>query len=161
MTGLEDLTQWEEDSHAGDPISFFAEDVDFHPSNVPALSRWITSLLDQEGMTLYTINVVFCSDAYLHQLNVEYLSHDTLTDVITFPYQDPPAIEGDIFISIERVLENASAFQTSFTDELHRVIIHGVLHLCGYSDKSPGEKRAMTDRENEALGWLPPFSQEG
>ena len=88
---------------------------------------------------LIGLSYIFCSDAYLHNINVEYLNHDTLTDIITFPYLSPPEIEGDIFISVDRIRENAQTFQVTFEQELHRVIIHGVLHLCGQGDKTEEE----------------------
>lgn len=87
----------------------------------------------------------------MQQLNVEYLQHDTFTDIITFPYTQAPDIEGDIFVSIERVQENAQTYQVPFEEELRRVLIHGILHLCGYGDKTSAEKQCMTEKENEAL----------
>jgi len=96
----------------------------------------------------------FCSDKYLHQLNVEYLQHDTLTDIITFPYNDPPIVHSDIFISIDRVRENAKELHVSFEQELHRVIIHGILHLCGYKDKTKEEAKLMRQKEEAMLKFL-------
>ena len=103
------------------------------------------------GSRLQHITYIFCDDAYLLDLNEQYLNHDTLTDIITFHYSKLPQIEGDIFISIERVHENAQTYQVTFDQELYRVIIHGVLHLCGYSDKTPTDKALMTEKENKAL----------
>lgn len=85
---------------------------------------------------LHLLNFIFCSDDYLLRLNVEYLDHDTLTDIITFPYADPPSIHGDIFISIDRVRDNAADFKVTFEQELNRVMAHGVLHLCGYGNET-------------------------
>ncbi len=132
-------------------INYFAEDTDFNPDDPEELSNWIESVIRTEGKNLIELNFIFCSDNYLHHINVEYLDHDTLTDIITFPYSDPPKIHGDIFISVDRIKENAEKYETSFSNELHRVIIHGVLHLCGYGDKLPEEKTLMTQKENEAL----------
>lgn len=133
-------------------IQFFSEDVDFQLDKEAAIRQWIEKVIAKEEKQLQLINYIFCSDAYLHDLNVEYLQHDTLTDIITFQYSDLPIIEGDIFISIDRVRENAQAYAPSFEQELRRVMIHGALHLCGYGDKTPEEKELMTGKENEALG---------
>lgn len=106
-------------------------------------------------MKLVQANFIFCSDAYLIQINREYLSHDTLTDIITFDNSDSPGlIETDIFISVERVKENASLLNIRHEKELHRVMIHGILHLLGFKDKTPQEKEIMRDKENEALSYL-------
>ncbi len=138
-------------SEEGPMIAYFSEDIDFDIENPDTISGWIESVIQAEQKKLIQLNFIFCSDTYLHQINLEYLDHDTFTDIITFPYSDPPKIHGDIFISIDRITENADQFKTSFSDELHRVIIHGVLHLCGYGDKLPEEKTLMTQKENEAL----------
>ena len=97
------------------------------------------------------INYIFCSDNYLHQINFQYLDHDTFTDIITFDQSDKDQIEGDIFISIDRVHENANERNISFVNELHRVMIHGILHLLGYNDKTPKEKQLMREKEDECL----------
>lgn len=136
-------------------IFFQTEDIDFSLANPDRLTNWISQIISREHCRLSSLNIVFCSDDYLHQINLTYLQHDTLTDIITFPYADAPDIQGDILISIDRVQENAADLGLSFSDELHRVIIHGVLHLCGYGDKSPAEKRLMTEKEDEALGLFP------
>lgn len=140
----------DEDSSAPG-ISFQMEAIDFELASPPTIIHWIAQIIAREHCRLVTLNYIFCSDEYLHQINLEYLDHDTLTDIITFPYSDPPLIHGDIFISIERVRENADMLAIDFTDELHRVMIHGVLHLCGYGDKSAEEKKRMTEKEDEAL----------
>ena len=129
------------------------EDVDFQLVNEISLSLWIEKTIDTEGATLGAVSYIFCSDDYLHQMNVEYLNHDTLTDVITFPYNDNP-IEGDIFISIDRVKDNAQDLNIAFNDELHRVMIHGVLHLCGYSDDTDEQEAEMRQKEDEYLKKL-------
>lgn len=132
-------------------IDFYSEDVEFELNDpIPTIS-WITHLIQAEGKNLQQLSFIFCSDAYLHDLNMQYLDHDTLTDIITFHYAKLPDVEGDIFISIERLQENAQLYKTTFEDELYRVIAHGVLHLCGYSDKSTEEKAQMTEKENQAL----------
>ncbi|KAA3625494.1 MAG: rRNA maturation RNase YbeY [Bacteroidetes bacterium] len=135
-------------------MQFFSEDTDFILDQPSVISDWVKSIISKEEKSLRQINFILCSDEYLHKINVEYLNHDTLTDIITFPYSDPPIIHSDIFISVERVEENAHKFKTSFPDELHRVIIHGVLHLCGYGDKTEEEKSFMRQKENEALKLL-------
>lgn len=140
-----------------DPVVFFSEDIDFELSNSVAVVRWIQSVITREACTLDFLNFIFCSDTHLHRMNLEYLQHDDLTDVITFPYADPPVIQGDIFISIDRVRENAGIFNVPFDQELHRVMIHGVLHLCGYLDKKPEERSTMKLKEEEALNSLPLF----
>ena len=136
-----------------DKVIYNVEDLDFQLVNQNLLSSWIENTIETEGATLGAVSYIFCSDDYLHQMNVEYLNHDTLTDVITFPYNDNP-IEGDIFISIDRVKDNAQDLKIMFDDELHRVMIHGVLHLCGYSDKTDEQKAEMRQKEDEYLKKL-------
>ena len=136
-----------------DKVIYNVEDIDFQLVNQNLLSSWIEKTIESEGATLGAVSYIFCSDDYLHQMNVEYLNHDTLTDVITFPYNDNP-IEGDIFISIDRVKDNAQDLAVAFDDELHRVMIHGVLHLCGYSDKTDEQKAEMRQKEDEYLKKL-------
>jgi len=136
-------------------IFFHSEEIKFNLPNQPVIIDWINSTADQEGQTVQSLNFIFCSDKYLHQINVEYLDHDTYTDVITFPYmENGKAIEGDIFISIDRIQENANNFKTTFENELHRVMIHGTLHLLGYGDKTSEDKLKMTEKENEYLTLL-------
>jgi probable rRNA maturation factor len=132
-------------------INFHSESIDFELTGEEFISTWINKVIHSEKGRLIALNFIFCSDAYLHQINVEYLNHDTFTDVITFPYASPPDIEGDIFISVERVRENAQTYNVEFEQELRRVMIHGVLHLCGYSDKTPEEAARMREKEDEAL----------
>ncbi|MDX1940068.1 MAG: rRNA maturation RNase YbeY [Saprospiraceae bacterium] len=137
-----------------DAIEFHTEDCEFSLENEDLVIKWVKEILQQENKILQHISFIFCSDSYLHELNVQYLHHDTLTDIITFYYAYLPDIEGDIFISIDRIKENAKIFAGSFEEELHRVIAHGVLHLCGYGDKSDSEKVNMIIKENEALRRL-------
>lgn len=139
---------WEEEEQA---ISFNTEDIDFELPESEAVVQWIQKILQQEEKQLLQLTYIFCSDEYLFEINQEYLSHDTYTDIITFPYTDPPLIEGDIFISIDRVRENARNLGLPFEQELHRVMIHGVLHLCGYPDKTTEEAAQMRTMEDKAL----------
>lgn len=143
-----------EDEGPSDPISFFSEEIDFEIANPALMRQWVESIVEREKGELNFVNYIFCDDPYLLKLNQEYLKHDTLTDIITFPYHDPPIIEGDVYISIERIRENAHQFGATFEHELNRVMIHGVLHLCGYSDKTPEDKAKMTEKEDEALEIL-------
>ena len=115
------------------------------------LEYWIDTIISEEGFSLGEINYIFCDDDYLHKLNVEYLQHDTLTDVISFDNTLGKLISGDIYISIERVEDNAKDFKVPFLEELHRVMIHGVLHYIGYKDKTEEEKVKMRNAENKAL----------
>lgn len=121
------------------------------------LKEWlITVILEEKRVLTEAINFVFCSDAYLHKVNVEYLDHDTLTDIITFDNSDnPQEIEGDIFISLERIKENAQTFEVAFEEELKRVLVHGILHLIGYNDKTETEQFTMSLKENLYLEKFP------
>lgn len=132
-------------------IEFSTEAIDFELKEEQAVTVWLKKIIEQAGNRLRLLNFIFCSDEYLHRINVEYLDHDTLTDIITFPYAEPPIIEGDIFISIDRVRDNAGDYNVTFEQELCRVMAHGVLHLCGYGDKTPEEQRIMRQKEDEAL----------
>lgn len=131
-------------------IEFYSE-TDFKIENSKALSHWISEIILQENHQLGDLTYVFCDDAYLHRLNVQFLNHDTLTDIISFDNSLGKQIHGEIYISIERVKENASTYRVAFLEELHRVVIHGVLHFCGYKDKSKQEQDTMTRMENKAL----------
>ncbi|MEM1120370.1 MAG: rRNA maturation RNase YbeY [Bacteroidota bacterium] len=113
------------------------------------INAWIAQTIIKESKQLVALNFIFCDDEYLHKINVKYLDHDTLTDIITFPYSnDEQLIEGDIYISVQRVRANAQQFNVLFLQELHRVIIHGVLHLCGFGDKTDDEKKIMRSKED-------------
>ncbi len=140
----------------GDPIVFHSEEIDFELDNSEKLAEWIEASASAEGKAVSAINFIFCSDDYLYRMNMDYLQHDTYTDVITFPYSssEDDFIEGDIFISVERTAENAKQFGVSAELELHRVMIHGVLHLIGYDDKSTAKKKIMTAKEDEYLAKL-------
>lgn len=133
-------------------VHFFYEDVEFRLKTVRNTKSWIKEVIRAEGKALDEINYIFCSDAFLVHLNIKYLQHNTLTDIITFnTAEDRDLIGGDIYISVDRVKENAGAFSVSFDQELHRVIIHGVLHLLGYSDKTLSQKRTMRKKEDAYL----------
>ena len=127
--------------------SFFLKDEKF-------LKVWIEYIALEQEFEVGEINYIFCDDEYLHKLNVEFLQHDTLTDIISFDNSLGKLISGDIFISTERVEDNAKDFKVSFEDELHRVMIHGVLHYMGYKDKSVEDKTSMRNAENSALVQL-------
>jgi rRNA maturation RNase YbeY len=132
-------------------ISFHSEDTDFEFTAIEKTIRWINDIIAWRSCELVQLTYVFCSDDYLHKMNLDYLDHDTLTDIITFPYLEPPKIEWDIFISVDRVQDNARHFNVSFEQELRRVIIHGVLHLCGQGDKTETEAEEMRRLEEAAL----------
>jgi len=131
-------------------ISFNYES-DFILLNEDIFSNWIHKVITSESYVLGEINYIFCNDEYLHKINLEFLKHDTLTDIITFDNTVGKTIYSDIFISIERVVDNAKDFEVSFEEELKRVIIHGVLHLCGYKDKSDTEADLMRSKENDKI----------
>ena len=131
-------------------ISFNYE-IDFKLKDESKISNWISKVITSEGFKEEEINYVFCDDAYLHPLNIEFLKHDTLTDIISFDYSIGKIIQGDIFISVERVKDNAEIFGVSFIEELHRVMVHGILHYCGYKDKTEAETKAMRSKENHYL----------
>ncbi len=150
----EERSPWELEQNEEDLVLYHTEDIDFELEHQNILSAWVKDTISIESKHLQQINFIFCSDAYLHNLNLQYLQHDTLTDIITFPYLELPLIEGDIFISIDRVRENARAYGSTFEQELYRVMIHGVLHLCGYTDKTAAEKAEMTKQENQGLERL-------
>ncbi len=134
-------------------IHFFQEDISISISQPKAVKRWVEQVVNSEGAVAGEINYIFCSDLYLHSMNVQYLDHDTYTDIVTFDQSDDDEeeITGDIFISVERVKENASTLKEDFENELHRVMIHGILHLLGYGDKSLKEKQLMREKEDACL----------
>ena len=131
-------------------ISFNYE-TDFKLDNQDQISRWISNTIGEESCNEGEINYIFCSDDYLHKINVEFLNHDTLTDIISFDYTVGKELHGDIYISVDRVKENALEFNTTFADELARVIIHGILHYCGYKDKTEADADLMRSKENHYL----------
>jgi probable rRNA maturation factor len=131
-------------------VSFHFEDVDFDLPPEDILSAWLVRVAEMEGTEMLALNYIFCSDEYLRNINVEYLDHDYYTDVITFPYTEK-GIHGDVFISTERVSENAITNGVSFETELCRVLVHGLLHLAGYDDKSPDGEQQMRSLEDKYL----------
>ncbi|WP_313513746.1 rRNA maturation RNase YbeY [Sphingobacterium sp.] len=134
-------------------IQFFSEDIDFTLKEKQKVREWIGATIKAEGFKrVGELSFVLCSDAYLLEINKQYLDHDTFTDIVTFDSsEDEGVIAGDIFISVERTMENAKKFNVSERDELHRVIIHGILHLCGYYDKKKEDKTLMTEKEDYYL----------
>lgn len=136
-------------------IQFFSEDISFILDNKDSISSWIQQSIVNERFQLVSLNFIFCSDNYLLGINQEYLKHDYYTDIITFDNSlETKDLEGDVFISVDRVVENANQNSIRFSDELNRVLIHGVLHLCGYNDKTNDEKALMTEKENAYLSLI-------
>lgn len=133
---------------------FFNYETDFELVNSKLYVDWISKTIESEDLEEGDVNYIFCDDDYLHKLNVEFLDHDTLTDIISFDYTMGKLVSGDIFISIDRVKENAVELDNSFADELSRVIIHGVLHYCGYKDKSVEDAKEMRSKEDFYLKLL-------
>jgi len=132
----------------------FNYETNFILNNEEQLTNWVESCIVSNKFKVGEINYIFCDDAYLHKLNVEFLQHDTYTDIISFDNTMGRLISGDIFISIDRVKENSTVFTSSFEDELHRVMIHGVLHYMGYKDKTIEEKEMMRSKEDQCLFML-------
>lgn len=137
-------------------IRFFNEDTAYKLAQKQRIRQWLTAQAKQEGVMIRELNYVFCSDQYLLQVNRDHLNHDYYTDIITFDNSETDGVvEGDIFISIERVDDNWHIQQTDFLSELRRVMAHGLLHLCGYGDKTPTEQQTMRAKEDEWLAALP------
>ena len=126
----------------------FHYETDFLLENTESFIRWIKNVILEENKELGEVNYIFCDDKYLLEKNIKYLDHNTLTDIITFNYCEGDIISSDIMISIERVMENSSIFENSFSEELNRVMIHGILHLIGYNDKTDGEKEIIRKKED-------------
>lgn len=131
-------------------ISFNYE-TDFELSDETAISEWLSNVIISESKKEGDINYIFCDDEYLHKINVEYLDHDTLTDIISFDYSVGNELHGDIFVSVERVADNAKDFNVSFDEELKRVLVHGILHYAGYKDKSEDDELKMRQKEEEKI----------
>ena len=123
-------------------------ELPFELENEAAFSKWIAKVVAGEGQKISLLSYVFCTDEYLLELNRQFLDHDTLTDILTFPYKDPSGIKGEVYISVNRVRENANELNVEFTEELKRVMIHGVLHLLGYTDGTREEKEIMRRLED-------------
>ena len=133
---------------------YFNFETEFDLKNQDKLTEWVKATIKEEKHKFEEISYIFCDDKYLLNLNINYLGHDTLTDIISFDYSVGKIISGDIYISIERVKENANTFKVDFYEELHRVIIHGILHYCGYKDKTENDKKIMRGKENYYLNIL-------
>ena len=138
-------------------IQFFNEGITYTLKNKGIIRQWISKTIRSEGFKkVGELSIIFCNDDYLLSINQQYLDHNTYTDIITFDNsEDEEVISGDIFISIDRIKENASLFKVEESHEIHRVIIHGILHLCGYLDHSKEEKKIMTEKEEQYLKDLP------
>lgn len=134
-------------------VEFFYEDTDFVIPKADPVKNWVRFLVRQHGAATGYINYIFCSDAYLLEMNKEYLSHDYYTDILTFPTEGdiPGSLNTDIYISIDRVLDNAEAYRFPFEDELHRVMAHGILHMLGYDDHEEENASRMRQLEDDAL----------
>ena len=131
-------------------IQFFFEKP-FNFLNRKALKAWLNSVIHDEGKFVGDINYIFCDDDGLLERNIKYLKHNTLTDIISFDYSEQGVVSGDIFISVDRVKENAKELGIVFSNELHRVMVHGVLHFCGYKDKTQAQKLEMRKKEDYCL----------
>ncbi|MDO9255699.1 MAG: rRNA maturation RNase YbeY [Bacteroidales bacterium] len=136
-------------------ISFSTAEIEFNLTNKLKVKAWVKSILEAEKKMAGDITYIFCNDDYLGSMNEKYLKHDTLTDIITFDYSEKGILSGDIFISIERIKENAESFKTGFDAELGRVMAHGVLHLSGYKDKAAADKKEMRSKEDFYLSSFP------
>lgn len=132
-------------------ITFQAENIGFPKIGKRDTKNWIKLIADDYGKKIGDINYLFCSDEKILEVNNQYLSHDFYTDIITFDYSEGNKISGDIFISLDTVRSNSQKYNTDFMEELHRVIIHGILHLCGIDDKSEADSQRMREAENSAL----------
>jgi rRNA maturation RNase YbeY len=131
-------------------INFYSEN-DFELERVSSYESWVKNVISSEGKKTGEISFIFCDDEYLLEINQKYLDHDTYTDIISFDASVGSILNGDIFISTERVSENADSYEVEFSEELKRVIIHGVLHLCGYKDKTPDQEKLMREKEEEKM----------
>lgn len=132
----------------------FNYETSFELGDEELYSRWVSSIIDTESKVEGTINYIFCDDNYLLKINEEYLKHDTLTDIISFDYSIGKELHGDIFISVERVRENAVDYRVDFTEELNRVMAHGILHYCGYNDKNKEDELVMRIKEEEKMSMF-------
>lgn len=135
-------------------INFYTEHVLLPDIDKCRISTWIENVAFKEGKTCGEINYIFCNDQKILEVNKDYLNHDYFTDIITFDYSENPILSGDLYISLDTVFSNSKQFNTSYEEELARVIIHGILHLCGYKDKTETESNKMRKLENESLEIL-------
>jgi rRNA maturation RNase YbeY len=129
-------------------FSFHSENIIFILKNKPAVTSWLSYSIRNENKVSGDISYIFCSDEYLHKINLEHLRHNNLTDIITFDYCEEEIVNGDLYISIERIRENAELYNNTIENELHRVMIHGIMHLCGYKDKTPEDQNVMSAKED-------------
>ena len=141
-------------------IAYYAEEVKLPAIKKKAVGDWIRKVASLYGKRTGDISYIFCSDEKILEVNKQYLQHDYYTDIISFDYTEGTKISGDLFISLDTVKSNSENFGTDYTEELQRIIIHGILHLCGINDKGPGEREIMTQKENEALALLPAEDRE-
>ncbi len=132
-------------------VSYFLQDIDFVFKHKRLNNSWLKLVAESEIKKLGNINIIFCSDNYILDVNVKYLGHDYFTDIITFDYCEKDILSGDLFISIDTVRDNAEFYKTEFNDELNRVIVHGLLHLIGYDDHTREEQKIMREKENYYL----------
>ncbi|TAJ11229.1 rRNA maturation RNase YbeY [Marinilabiliaceae bacterium JC017] len=138
-------------------IEIFSEDVDFPAINNEEVNKWLVKVIEGNNRTTGDISIIFCSDCYLLRINQEYLKHDYYTDIITFNYCEKEVISGDLFISIDTVQSNSEKYNVTFQSELHRVIVHGILHLIGFNDKTEMESKEMRNAENQSLSLYKTF----
>lgn len=132
-------------------VAFYFEDTDFKLRHKTRIKEWLRLVAESEVFTLGNISIIFCSDNYILDINQKYLQHDYFTDIITFDYSEGGRISGDLFISVDSVRENSVEYGTEFEDELHRVIVHGILHLIGYDDHTEDEIKTMRSKEDYYL----------
>ncbi len=135
-------------------IEFITEDIDFPSINKDLIKTWINKIIKDHDFNIGHISVIFCSDTYILKINKEFLNHDYYTDIITFDYCENRNISGDLLISLDTVRSNSKEYETEFTDELHRVIIHGILHLIGFDDTTPELRSVIREEEDKALKIL-------
>lgn len=138
-------------SESESPIHFFTEGLSFKLFSVEKTQEWLIQCAGNQGFTVASLNYIFCKDPYLLEINQQYLDHDTYTDIITFDYSSNNLLNGEIYISLDRVKDNAAALGYLFNDELHRVMVHGLLHLMGLKDKTPEEEAFMRSTEDFCL----------
>jgi len=130
-------------------IRFYTADRSCTLKSRIKIKEWLTEAAEQEGFGIHFLSIIFCSDEYLYHMNVKFLKHETYTDIITFDQStSKQIIDGELYISIDRIRDNAKSLGLTFTNELHRVIVHGLLHLCGYTDKTTNNKNSMTGKED-------------
>jgi len=142
-------------------ISYYEEGIKAPKIKKRIISSWIKEVAAAYGKKIGEVGYIFCSDEKILEVNRQYLQHDYYTDIITFDYTEGDKISGDLFISLDTVKTNAETFGSTYTEELYRTIIHGILHLCGINDKGPGEREIMEANENKALAFLPKEILEG